>query len=120
MPPNRISTDLVPTSRSEGTAIVASLRGEIDLHNSGELRDAILSLLTPTPPPKLILNLTEVPYMDSSGIAVLVEALGRVRRAGGRVFLTNLQTRVKSILEIARLHTLFIVAPDEQTALATP
>ena len=120
MPPNRISTDLVPTSRGEGSAVIASIRGEIDLHNSTELREAVLSLLTPTPPAKLVLNLSEVPYMDSSGIAVLVEALGRVRRAGGKIFLTNLQTRVRSILEIARLNTLFILVPDEQTALAAP
>ena len=75
-----IHSDLVPVSRTEGTTVIASLRGEIDLHNSSELRDTVLSLLTPDVPPKLVLNLGEVPYMDSSGIAVLVEALGRVPR----------------------------------------
>jgi anti-sigma B factor antagonist len=120
MQPQRIHSDLVPQSRTEGSAVVASLRGEIDLHNSSELRDAVLSLLTPQVPPKLVLNLAEVPYMDSSGIAVLVEALSRLRRAGGKICLTNLQPRVRSILEIARLNTLFILAADEKAALALP
>ena len=115
-----IHSDLVPASRTEGSTVIASLRGEIDLHNSSELRDAVLSLLTPEMPSKLVLNLGDVPYMDSSGIAVLVEALGRMRRAGGKICLTNLQPRVRSILEIARLNTLFILTSDEQAALALP
>jgi anti-sigma B factor antagonist len=118
MQPHRIQSDLLPTSRTEGNTVIASLHGEIDLHNSNELRDAMLSLISPTLPAKLVLNLGEVPYMDSSGIAVLVEALGRIRRGGGKVFLTNLQPRVLSILEIARLHTLFVVTADEKAALA--
>ena len=82
------------------------------------LRTAMLDLLMKTDPKRLVLNLGLVPYMDSSGIAVLVEMLGRLRRAGGKVFLTNLQPRVKSILEIARLDTIFVVTADEVTALA--
>jgi anti-sigma B factor antagonist len=117
MPPHH-GSDLITASRTEGNAVIASLRGEIDLHNSSELRDALMTLLSSALPAKLVLNLGQVPYMDSSGIAVLVEMLGRMRRSGGKVFLTNLQSRVKSIIEIARLNTLFNVTADEQTALA--
>ena len=113
----KTGTDLVPTARREGTAVVASVRGEIDLHNSPELRGAMLDVLLRGDPKKLILNLSQVPYMDSSAIAVLVEALQRLRRSGGKIFLTNLQPRVKGLLEIARLDTIFSVVADEQTAL---
>jgi anti-sigma B factor antagonist len=67
---------------------------------------------------RLILNLTEVPYMDSSAIAVFVEALQKLRKTGGKIYLTNLQPRVKGLLEIARLDTIFVVCADEAAALA--
>jgi anti-anti-sigma factor len=55
--------------------------------------------------------------MDSSAIAVLVEGLQRLRRVGGRLMLVNLQPRVKGLLEIARLDTIFVLAATEQDAL---
>jgi anti-sigma B factor antagonist len=111
-------TEMVPSARQEGGAVIAAVRGEIDLHNSPELRTAMLDVLLRSEPKKLVLNLAEVPYMDSSAIAVLVESLQKLRRYGGRIFLTNLQPRVKGLLEIARLDTIFIVTSDEAEALA--
>jgi anti-sigma B factor antagonist len=113
----RTDTDLVPTARTEGDALLATVRGEIDLHNSPELRTALLDLLTRANPKKLILNLSQVPYMDSSAIAVLVEMLQKLRRAGGKICLTNLQPRVKGLLEIARLDSIFMLVATEEEAL---
>ena len=110
-------SDLVPAARKEGDALVVSVRGEVDLHNSPELRTVLLDLMSRTSPKRLVLNLGQVPYMDSSAIAVLVEALQKLRKTGGRVFLINLQPRVKGLLEIARLVSIFTVAKDEQEAL---
>ena len=110
-------SNLVPATRREGDAVVVSVRGEIDLHNSPELRGEVLTLLHDYAPRRLILNLAEVPYMDSSAIAVLVEAMQKLRKTGGRVCLTNLQPRVKSLLDIAKLGTIFLIAKDEQEAL---
>ena len=113
------SLDLVPSTRVDAAskAVVASIRGEIDLHNSTELRGVLLELLTKNEPKRLVLNLAQVPYMDSSAIAVLVEALQKIRKIGGRIFLTDLQPRVKGLLEIARLDSIFVVARDETDAL---
>ena len=113
----KTSSALVPAARKEGDAVVASVRGEIDLHNSPELRGEVLELLNRHEPKKLILNLAQVPYMDSSAIAVLVEALQKVRKTGGRVFLTDLQPRVRGLLEIARLGSIFVLSKDEREAL---
>ncbi len=110
--------DLVSEACPVGDAVIIAIRGEIDLHNSPELRTHLLKLLTPKAPRSLILNLASVPYMDSSAIAVFVETLQRLRRTGGRVMLTDLQPRVKGLLEIARLDSIFIVAKDEADALA--
>ena len=112
--------DLVPNTRVDpaSKAVIASIRGEIDLHNSTDLRGVLLELLTKHEPKRLVLNLSQVPYMDSSAIAVLVEALQKIRKIGGRIFLTDLQPRVKGLLEIARLDSIFVVAKDEADALA--
>ena len=109
----------IPTARRSGDAILLPLKGEIDLHNSPELRRVLLDLLKQHNPKRLVLNVAEVPYMDSSAIAVLVEALQKLRKGGGKVFLTNLQPRVRGLLEIARLDTIFQLVKDDEEALKT-
>ena len=114
--------DLVPKARVEtgpgGTSVIASVRGEIDLHKSPELRGVLLEWIAQHQPKRVILNLGQVPYMDSSAIAVMVEALQKIRKIPGRIFLTDLQPRVKGLLEIARLDSIFVVCADEADALS--
>ena len=111
------SGGLVAAVRRAGDAVVIVVRGEVDLHNSPALRTEILKQLDDPSVRKLVLHLGAVPYMDSSGIAVFVEALQKLRRVGGKVCLTDLQPRVKGLLEIARLDTIFSVCTDEETAV---
>ena len=111
------TTKLISGFREQGDAVIASLHGEIDLHSSPDLRGQALRMLENKKPKKLILNLGGVPYMDSSAIAVLVELLQRIRKGGGNIYLTNLQPRVKGLLEIAKLETIFVVAASEEDAL---
>ena|SRR5258706_7803591 len=110
-------SDLIPTAYKEGDALVLAIRGEIDLHNSPELRTELLDLLSRLTPRRLILDLARVPYIDSSTLAVFVEALKKVLKTGGRVFLVGLQPRVKGLLEIARLSSIFVICADTQEAL---
>ena len=117
MTPLTTGTDLVQDARKDADAVLASLRGEIDLHNSPEVRAALLELLAKHQPKKLILDLSGVPYMDSSAIAVLVESLQKIRKTGGRIYLTDLQPRVKGLLEIARLDSIFVLTKDAEEAL---
>jgi len=111
-----VNTQLVPSYRKEGEALVATVRGEIDLNNSPLLRSSLLHLVERHAPKQLVLNLAGVPYMDSSAIAVLVELLRKVG-GSGRIVLTDLQPRVKGLLEIARLHTIFRLVGSEREAL---
>jgi anti-sigma B factor antagonist len=110
-------SDLVASSRREGTGIVASIKGEIDLHNSPEFREVLLDCIARLHPAKLILNLAQVPYMDSSGLAVLVETMQKLRKISGKIFLTDLQPRVRGVLEIAKLDTVFVLVKDEKEAM---
>jgi len=109
---------LLTTARTEqGVLVVGAIHGEIDLHNSPSLRASLLDTLRRWQPKKLVLNMSLVPYVDSSAIAVLVEILKEMRRIGGRVMLAELQPRVKGLLEIARLDSIFVIAKDEAEAL---
>ena len=111
-------SDLTPNARKEGDAVVVAVRGDIDLHQSPKLRGDLLLLIANHQPKKLILNLSEVKYMDSSAVAVLVESMQKLRPGGGKVYLTNLQPRVKSLLEIAKLGSIFTITANEADALA--
>jgi anti-sigma B factor antagonist len=117
MPELKTNCALMPTARVEGDVVIGSVDGEIDLKNSPELREALLEIIAQQKPKKVILNLAAVRYMDSSAIAVLVESLQKLRRVGGKMVLTNLQPRVKGLLEIARLDSIFGIAKDEAEAM---
>jgi anti-sigma B factor antagonist len=108
---------LTTTRTDQGALVVGTVHGEIDLHNSSSLRASLLDALRKWQPKKLVLNMSLVPYVDSSAIAVLVEILKEIRRSGGRVMLAELQPRVKGLLEIARLDSIFVIAKDETEAL---
>ena len=110
--------DLLTNGRCQGDAVLAAVQGEIDLHNSPDLRSVLLEIIRERSPKRLILNFAKVPYMDSSGLAVLVESMQKLRKIGGRLFLCGLQERVRGILEIARLDTVFVLVKDETEALA--
>jgi anti-sigma B factor antagonist len=95
-----------------------AVHGDIDFGSSPDLRQDILDTLQ-THPQRLVIDLANVSYMDSSGLATLVEALQQQRQAGRKLILSALQPRVMSIFEIARLHTLFTLAKDATAALTS-
>jgi anti-sigma B factor antagonist len=89
--------------------------GEIDLGRSPSLRQQLGQAMS-RDYNRLIIDLSEVPYMDSSGVATLVEAMQQSRRAGSKLVLCGLQERVRSIFEIARLDTVFTIVEDREEA----
>ena len=68
-------------------------------------------------PNRLVVDLSKVSYIDSSGLAVLIEAMQNVEAYGGRFFLAGLQENVRPIFEIARLDQVFIIFPHVDAAL---
>jgi len=91
--------------------------GDIDMSRSPHLRTALAEVQRPAPDKRIIINLEEVPYMDSSGVATLVEAMQIARKHGGQIKLCNLNQRVLSIIEIARLDTIFKIYPTLEDAV---
>ena len=112
----RNGSEIVKQIRRLANAVAMDISGDVDLHRSPALREALAKLINENPD-RLILNLTEVGYMDSSGVATLVEALQRIQRKQGRLQLHSLTPRVMSIFEIARLESIFEIYPSEDEAL---
>lgn len=92
----------------DGDALILTLSGEVDLHSSPELR-ATMSELVQHAKPRVILDLSQVPYMDSSGVGTLVEAKRLVEREEAQLILVNPQQRVMGVFEITHLDRFFTI-----------
>ena len=98
-----------------GAQPVVQLHGEIDLRTSPGLRERLLEVLERRPE-RVILDLTGVQYMDSSGVGTVVELKRRLERAGGRIVLVGLQPRVRSVFEITKLDKFFKIVESVEQA----
>ncbi len=98
-------------TRSDGDRHVVSLSGEINLRSSPNLHASLLEIIEGRPD-RIILDLSGVSYMDSSGIGTLVEIKRRVERYKGSLILAALQPRVRSLFEITKLERFFAIAAD--------
>jgi anti-sigma B factor antagonist len=96
---------------------VLPLEGEIDLHVSPRVA-AALGAMIERRPERLVVDLSAVSYIDSSGLAVLIEAMQNVEAYGGKFVLAGLQEKVRPIFEMARLDQVFIIFPHVDAALA--
>ena len=104
------------TRQVDGVTIV-DLSGRITLgEGSVILRDTVRDLVGKGNK-KILLNLGEVNYIDSSGIGELVSAFTTVRNQGGELKLLNLTKKVHDLLQITKLYTVFDVKDDETAAI---
>jgi anti-sigma B factor antagonist len=97
-------------------AHVLQLRGEIDLNEKTSVTSQLDPLLENQSTP-IVVDLSDVTYVDSSGIAIFIDALQRVRQYGGRIGLASLQDNVRMVFEIAKLDQVFQIYPDRDTAV---
>ena len=106
----------ITTRQVDGITIV-DCSGRITLgEGSVTVRDNVRELLSKGHK-KILLNLGDVGYIDSSGIGELVSAFTTVRNQGGELKLLNLTKKVHDLLQITKLYTVFDVKEDEATAI---
>ncbi len=104
-------------TRQVGDVSVVDVVGRITLgEGSSALRDALRDMVAKSQK-KILLNLGEVSYIDSSGIGELVSGFTTVTNSGGQLKLLNLNKRVKDLLQITKLYTVFDVHEDEAGAV---
>lgn len=102
--------------KSESPNVYAP-EGAIDLHVSPELRASLREMIDQKPA-HLVIDLSNVPYIDSSGLAVLIGAMQSMEHQGGAFSLAGAQQTVRTILESARLDQYFHLYPTVSEALA--
>ena len=96
---------------------VLPLEGEIDLHVSLRVSQKLAEIIRPKPS-QLVVDLSRVTYIDSSGLAALIQGMRDVEDYGGRFALAGVQENVLSIFEIARLDKVFLIYPHVDAALS--
>ena len=95
-------------------------QGAIDLHVSPELRASLRAIIDEQRPKRLIVDLSGVPYIDSSGIAVLIGAMQSLEHEGGVFLIAGAREAVRMIFESAKLDQYFRLFPDVEAASAAP
>ena len=95
---------------------VLPLKGEIDLHVSPSVT-GLLNAMIEKKPERLVVDLSSVTYIDSAGLAALIEGMQKVEAYSAKFLLAGLQETVRSIFEISRLDQVFQIFPDVDAAL---
>ncbi|MBN1871052.1 MAG: STAS domain-containing protein [Candidatus Omnitrophica bacterium] len=97
---------------------VCYAEGDIDINSSPQVKKAFDKIIQ-TKSGKVLINLEKVGYIDSSGLATLVEILKNVKGFGGKLKLCNLSSKVRSLFEITKLEKLFDIKDTETDAIGT-
>jgi anti-sigma B factor antagonist len=114
----RLPVSMKASTRQKQDIIIVDLSGQIKLgEGSSVLRDTVKDLLGKGRK-KILLNLADINYIDSSGVGELVSAFTSVRNQGGELKLLHLTKKVHDILQITKLYTVFVVKDDEAEAIA--
>jgi anti-sigma B factor antagonist len=92
------------------------LEGEVDMHVSLRIASELQAFIQKKPE-KFVIDLSNVSYIDSSGLAVLINAMRKVEAYRGRLYLTGMQESIRSIFEISRLKQVFRIRRDVSEAL---
>lgn len=107
----------IKVSQQGNTTVVAPM-GDIDLTGSPLLKVELRKVGAAVPPPeRVVVDLSNVSYMDSSGLATLVESLQASRRLRFKLVVCGLQPRVRAIFDIAKLAMVFTIVPTLDQAL---
>jgi anti-sigma B factor antagonist len=93
------------------------LKGDVDMNSSTEVRGAMGEVFRKGAARALFVDLSQVRYMDSSGIATLVEAMQTCMKQGARLRLVDLSPAVRDVFELARLSSVFEIFPSLDEAV---
>jgi len=105
------------SERDEDGVHILALDGEIDLESSPELR-TLLAARAEAKEPRLVVDFSEVTYIDSSGLATLVEYVQNALKFGGRFALGGVSERLRTVFDLARLGEIFAIYPSTAEAKA--
>lgn len=100
----------------QGDNMVLDVRGSVDIYTSPELRGELKAALDKKAP-RIVVDMAGVSFVDSSGLATLIEALQKVQAYEGKLLLCNLSQAVLGVFELANLDRIFQIRGDRAAAL---
>lgn len=106
------------TKSDKNGIVVCSVNGDIDINSSPEVKRFFERIIA-SKAEKVLIDLKEVAYVDSSGLATIVEILKKMRVYGGKLKISNLSDKVRGLFEITRLDKLFDIVSSEEEALSS-
>ncbi|MDD2706377.1 MAG: STAS domain-containing protein [Verrucomicrobiae bacterium] len=104
------------STRIVDSVAILELDGEVDLYHSPRVREEIGKLISKKNP-TILINFQKVSYIDSSGLATIIDAFQKMRAYKGRLALAALSKPVLSVFEVARLNQYFQIFENEGAAL---
>ena len=102
--------------RKENDVVVLAVDGDIDLNSSPEMRKKFEELIVNNSV-KIVVNFQNVNYIDSSGLATVIEMLQRLKKTQGELRLSNMSEKIKNLFEITKIDKLFKMYSSEAEAL---
>jgi|SRR5689334_676314 anti-sigma B factor antagonist len=107
------------TTREKSGVIILGVAGRVTLGEGATLLRDRIRQLSNSGQKKILLDLSDLTYLDSSGIGALVSSFATVRNQGGHLKLVKLSKRIQDLLILTKLYTVFEVFEDEQTAIGS-
>ncbi len=102
--------------KEQGGAVIVALEGDVDLQSSPDARKVLLECVGRKMP--VLVDLSGVGYIDSSGVASLVESLQSARKAGSNLILVSVSEGARRVLELARLDKVFTICDTVEDGIA--
>ena len=99
----------------EGGVVLIRLNGRLDATTSPEVRETLQKLLE-SDQPKIVIDLQDVPFIDSSGLASLVSGLRMAREKGGIIALSGIQPQAQTVFRLTMLDRIFPIHPTYNEA----
>lgn len=106
---------MITEEKKDGIAIL-KLEGRLDAASAKEIKSKINELVK-YDRIKIVMDLSEINFIDSTGLGCMVSCLRTVSQKGGDIKITGLQTQVRAVFELTRLHRIFQIFDDTDTAI---
>jgi len=111
-----VENDLLIQFRKSGEISVLGLSGDVDVYTCSILRDAIIHSIDQGDQ-RMVINMANVNYIDSSGLGTLVGGLRRVKQNDGHLAISSATPRIRKVLKITGLNKVFTIFEDEDSAV---
>lgn len=108
--------ELKTRSAADGFVSILELSGRFDTNEEASVREW-LSKVGVSPQAQVVVNLSKVDFIDSTGLATLVQGMKHCRQQGGDVYLTGLQQPIQIIFQLTRMDKVFQIFGDEGQAI---